>query len=256
MLRRAGFDLDSEVLVGGERVDAIARINISGVERTLAVETKFSRLPKAKYSLASTLFRLSYLKSRHLIDSGAVIVNYAPFGRDLDLANELEVLVASDENLKRELESGKLLETLSKPVASAENNVPPGHGFRKRTIFVAIHFSDHNDDVFNYGISAVAERLNMEALRVTDVEHNHIIISQIKGMIDTSDFVIADLSDDNQNVYYEAGYAEGKLRPLILIANKGTQLRFDLQAINCIFYRNITDLAERLEKRLVELTKT
>ena len=64
--------------------------------------------------------------------------------------------------------------------------------------------------------------------------------------------VVADLTDENPNVFYEIGYAHALERPTILISRRGESIPFDLQSINHIFYETIVELRDRLEKRLKE----
>jgi len=54
----------------------------------------------------------------------------------------------------------------------------------------------------------------------------------------TSDIVIADLSDLNPNVFYELGVRHALSNKTILIAQKGTQLPFDVGDLRIIFYQN------------------
>jgi hypothetical protein len=62
--------------------------------------------------------------------------------------------------------------------------------------------------------------------------------------------VIADLTGANANVYLEVGYAWGKDRPTVLVAKKGNELKFDVSGQRCIVYKNISDLAKKLEADL------
>ncbi len=53
-------------------------------------------------------------------------------------------------------------------------------------------------------------------------------------------------------VYYEAGYAAAKGKPIILSCRKNEQkeVHFDVAQINTIFWEDEIDLQERLEKRI------
>src|SRR3989339_1093466 len=64
------------------------------------------------------------------------------------------------------------------------------------------------------------------------------LIKDISEQILSSQVIIADVTPPNQNVYFEVGYAYGVGKPIILLAEKGTQLPFDLSAFRTLFYEN------------------
>jgi hypothetical protein len=55
-------------------------------------------------------------------------------------------------------------------------------------------------------------------------------------------------------VYFEAGYAHGKGKVPIYLAREGTKLEFDLKDYPVIFFGNMKELKESLEKRLRALS--
>jgi len=62
------------------------------------------------------------------------------------------------------------------------------------------------------------------------------ITTQILRELVQSDAVIADLTETNPNVMYEVGIRQALLRPLILMAQKGQKLPFDLTDLRTVFY--------------------
>lgn len=89
------------------------------------------------------------------------------------------------------------------------------------------------------------------AERVDSTEHNDSIIDRIVEMIRIAPFVIADLSDGNQGVYYEAGFARGLGRDVIYLVREGTPVHFDLSGVNQIRWQTVDDLRVKLENRIL-----
>lgn len=85
-------------------------------------------------------------------------------------------------------------------------------------------------------------------------EHEDAITDRILHEIQASEFLIADLTYERPNVYYEIGYAHARNKRVILYRREGTELHFDVVHRNCPEYENTTALKKKLRKRLVAIT--
>jgi len=90
----------------------------------------------------------------------------------------------------------------------------------------------------------------VQAYRADEIEHQDKITDLILSEIERCEMVIADLSYERPNVYYEIGYAPALKRRPILFRKTGTRLHFDLLVHNAPEYRNLTELRSLLLKRL------
>ena len=97
-------------------------------------------------------------------------------------------------------------------------------------------------------IRGVCEAVDMVAERVDDIQYRGTITEKVKGSIQRAEFLVADLTHNRPNVYYEIGYAEALGKEVILTARQETKPHFDVQNLNILFYRNIAELREGLEK--------
>lgn len=94
--------------------------------------------------------------------------------------------------------------------------------------------------------AVISCQLPITLRRIDLVEGDYEISQKIMEQIDNSDLIIADFTLSSRNVYFELGYARGLRRRIIQTARKGTQLEFDARNWRTLFYRNATELEEKL----------
>lgn len=118
--------------------------------------------------------------------------------------------------------------------------------------FVAMSFREEEDpalvDYFAAMKRAVDRtKLHISLKRIDLVEGDYEISQQVMEEIDKADILLADFTLSPKNVYFELGYARGKNSlAIIQTARKGTVLEFDVRNWKTIFYKNATELEEKL----------
>ena len=95
--------------------------------------------------------------------------------------------------------------------------------------FVLMPFDKNFDDVYKLGIKEVATSLNIVAERVDEQIFQEGILERIYRQIDAADLIIADMSGQNPNVFYEVGYAHAKDKICILMTKETNDIPFDLK---------------------------
>lgn len=92
---------------------------------------------------------------------------------------------------------------------------------QSRKAFMAMKFGDENlDRIFNDCFVPAVKKTGFSLERVDTNPEAGLIDDKIRVDIRNSRFIIADLTDENRGVYWEAGYAEGLGKPVIYTCKK------------------------------------
>lgn len=122
------------------------------------------------------------------------------------------------------------------------------------------------DKVCEDAIVPALKACGFDPKRVDKHNKGGLLKSEIVGFIESSDIIIADLTNERPNCYLEVGYAMGldKFRNLILTAREdhnqdspnykkgGPKIHFDLSGYDILFwdFKDLTAFKNELEKRI------
>jgi len=110
------------------------------------------------------------------------------------------------------------------------------------------------DGLIDAVIEPALKQYNIDLVPPHKIKNPGNITRQIVRHILESDLVIANLTGLNANVMYELAIRHAKRRPVIVIAEKGTILPFDIAAERTIFYTNdmggVVELKARLDETI------
>jgi len=180
---------------------------------------------------------------------GLVMRNVDPFAMMFAppyLVNLIENVVDMIDQTIGVLRAGPSLPLSNEPEVQVDLDVRKGYAF------IAMPINHHDpqlEDVLD-SIKEAAQRCGTHAERVDESQTNERITDRILESIRRAEYVIVDLTDSRPNVFYEAGYAQGLNKTPIYIARDGTKLEFDLKDYPIIFFRNMRELKDGLERRL------
>lgn len=121
--------------------------------------------------------------------------------------------------------------------------------------FVVMQFTDEYNTLYSEVIKPTCESYGYTVVRADDFYSSGLIIDDITRSIRESMIVIADITPNNPNVFYEVGFAHGIGKPTILLSDrKRERLPFDLSGFRTLFYDNTIggkgSVEERLRKHL------
>jgi hypothetical protein len=159
-----------------------------------------------------------------------------------ELLFDMGYLKRSDKGYKISAEGWKRIDTLIKN----DNDSKQG--------FIAMAFVKENDYISSTIKNALND-LGYFGMRIDEKEHNNQIVPEILHEIQRSKFLIMDMTIPNNGAYYEAGYANGLGKPVILCCKKETfdsenRPHFDVIQNSMIIWEDELDLKERLKKRI------
>lgn len=116
--------------------------------------------------------------------------------------------------------------------------------------FVVMRFEKPFDDVYANVIKETCSDFGLDTVRADEIYGPGLIIQDIVQQILRSQVVIAEITPENANVYFEVGYALALNKPIVLLARHGTKLPFDVSGSRVLFYEDSIGGKAKLQKGL------
>ncbi|WP_022943308.1 hypothetical protein [Psychromonas hadalis] len=119
--------------------------------------------------------------------------------------------------------------------------------------FIVMQFTDEFNSLYVEIIKPICEKFGYEVVRADNMFTNGVLIEDITSAIRDCSLVLADITPDNPNVYYEVGYAHAINKPTIMLCDKvRSKLPFDVSGFRCIFYSNSISGKSQVESSLIK----
>jgi CBS domain-containing protein len=104
---------------------------------------------------------------------------------------------------------------------------------------------------------ALENRFSVSVQKADEIFSPGSIIEQIQEQIRLADFLVADVSEQNPNVYYEVGYAQALSKEIIFLTTSIDRVPFDIRHRRCIVYtydpRGVVQLEHAFVKAVAEM---
>jgi len=144
------------------------------------------------------------------------------------------------------------LENIRKEVAvNKKDDLAVEKGF----LFIIMAMLDDEpilDDIHST-FKRACEAHKLRAERVDDDFGFQQIYLKVLNHIKLAEFIIADLTFERPNCYYEIGYAHALNKKVILTARKGTKIHFDISNFPVIWYSSMVELERKLKERFEKI---
>jgi hypothetical protein len=120
-----------------------------------------------------------------------------------------------------------------------------------KQIFVIMKLDDEQlDSAYEGVIKPVGEKFGYKVLRVDEIQDGGNITQQILESISVSEIILAELSEERPNCYYEAGFAHALGKEIIFSIRKDDDIHFDLAGYRFITWRTEAEFRHKLKERL------
>jgi hypothetical protein len=258
VLGRRLFKPDDPVLANAERIALAVRDEIRrnpGInEITLPKIAELAELSKLEVTTAiSTLSEVLFFFTGGTAETPAgrptTYFLTGPHGYDAPLTfTTLDAAMEKSYRMQGSPFGFPLLSTESQPSKPEAGSASP---VKPRTAFVIMAMDSSKPELADVldTIRSVCASFGIKAHRADEIQHQEQITNVILEEIRSCEYLIADLTYERPNVYYEVGYAHAIEKRPILYRKLGTPLHFDLAVHNVPEYRNNAELRDFLTKR-------
>ena len=152
---------------------------------------------------------------------------------------------------KEFVEEMKLLTTSPRTRSLLERAMAPV----EKQVFVVMKFGDPElDSAYEGVIKPLTNDFGYTSVRVDEIQDSGNINQQILEQIASSAIVLADLTGERPNCYYEAGFAHALGKEVVFSIREGSSIHFDLAANRFITWKTEAEYRKKLRERLESIT--
>ncbi len=133
----------------------------------------------------------------------------------------------------------------------SDNNIDQGI-----QAFVIMQYTKVYNQLYDEVIEPTVKMERIHCIRADREFTTGLVTTKIAQYIEKSAFIIADITPDNPNVFYELGYAHAINKPVILLSNlKRKKVPFDINNYDKLTYENNSNGRQELKGKLKECIK-
>lgn len=212
--------------------------------------------------------KIEYLNEQFIHNSSffdQVVTNRYGDNPEIRLWAQMKTIMASFDDVRATPSKEIIFSTidyLQKKIHEVEKNeVQNANVIDKGFIFIIMpmdknkHDTEKSADIWHVytTIKTAAQMSGFRAERVDYIRGAASIDNKIYEHIEKAEVIIADLSYERPNCYFELGYAKALGKDMIIIARQGTKIHFDVEHYDYIEFSSEEYLAQELSTQLLRL---
>lgn len=117
-------------------------------------------------------------------------------------------------------------------------------------IIMALNLKDPTQEKTRDFIVEALEELGLQAETTNGWSEMEKVSQGVLDQVKATHLIIADLTNNKPQVYYNAGYGQALGKVVVYIAKKGSKLKIDLPDSDIIYYSNPPHLKAQLKKKV------
>jgi hypothetical protein len=121
-----------------------------------------------------------------------------------------------------------------------------------KLVFVLTPFHPSEERTYAAIVQALT-KIGVRVMRGDETQARGDVLSHILAQMISARLVIANVSSRNPNVMYELGIAHALGKDVVIIANSGADLPFDVNSRRILFYKDHDDLVESLRTEIARV---
>jgi hypothetical protein len=125
---------------------------------------------------------------------------------------------------------------------------------QKPLCFVIMPFAPEYDDIYEI-VKGAGQMAGFQTERADETYAPDKVPERIQNFLETASVLVAEISENNPNVYYELGLAHASKKPVILICKKETQIPFDIHQWAHIPYEDPSKMGVKVAEVLMDQKK-
>lgn len=123
---------------------------------------------------------------------------------------------------------------------------PKNPGLTNNKVFIGMPYDDLYKDSYEYGIKIALESMGFIPYKADDVMSNQDIMCKVCFEMQSSKYLIFNISGLNPNVMLELGFSYGLGKETIIVKDKNTKSISDIAGIEYIEYAHASDLQAKI----------
>ena len=101
-------------------------------------------------------------------------------------------------------------------------------------VFIAMPYAKEFNNVYYFGIKQVVEKRGRKCERVDQDKFTGDIVQRIKERINSAQLIIADITGNNPNVFYEVALRHARRLPMVQLIRVSDKIPFDLDQFRTV----------------------